>query len=317
MEYDALARHRQDKGPANTLPPDTSKSSPSRSEPTLPRRVPSPPWNNLQQGVSGSDPMLNNVQPGVSNLSRSSGESYGFSKELPPRYILDEWESDFEGTSQLLSKGLPSLDEPPPPVPPRNPLPQNDPFIVHRSSAPRDVNLFTPEVDQPKLSSGDTLNYDNLNDSLSKLNGDWLSPNRSLRLNGDKSGKAVARSNTLPPQVPPRTYLPGQKSTRSQRRVSVDPVRIHRISFMLFFILFLHCYFERIFYCQIKYLFKKTTLNHFRYLWVPDQMALVTSSFRCLKRGMKKWRPSVMYLTCELLCCVFVFRNYFLKLIFI
>lgn len=231
MEYDALARHRQDKSPANTLPPDTSKSSPSRSEPTLPRRVPSPPWNNLQQGVSGSDPMLNHVQPGVSNLSHSSGESHGFSKE--PRYILDEWESDFEGTSQLLSKGLPSLDEPPPPVPPRNPIPQNDPFIVHRSSVPRDVNLFTPEVDQPKLSPGDALNYDNLNDSLSKLNGDWLSPNRSRRVNGDKSGKAVARSNTLPPQVPPRTYVPGQKSTRSQRRVSVDPVSIHRIFFMI------------------------------------------------------------------------------------
>ncbi len=222
MEYDALARHRQDKGPANTLPPETSKSSPAKSEPSMPRRVPSPPWNNLQQGVSGSDPMLNHVQPGVSNLSRSSGESHGFSKE--PRYILDEWESDLEGTAQLLSKGLPSLDEPPPPVPPRNPIPQNDPFIVHQSSAPRDVNLFTPEVDQPKLSFGDTLNYDNLNDSLSKLNEDWLSPNRSRRVNGAKSGKAVARSNTLPPQVPPRTYLPAQKSTRSQRRVSVDPV---------------------------------------------------------------------------------------------
>uniref|UniRef100_A0A8C2APD0 Phosphatidylinositol-4-phosphate 3-kinase, catalytic subunit type 2 beta n=1 Tax=Cyprinus carpio TaxID=7962 RepID=A0A8C2APD0_CYPCA len=223
MEYDALARHRQDKGPANTLPPETSKSSPAKSEPSMPRRVPSPPRNNLQQGVSGSDPMLNHVQPGVSNLSRSSGESHGFSKE--PRYILDELESDLKGTAQLLSKGLPSLDEPPPPVPPRNPIPQNDPFIVHRSSTPRDVNLFTPEVDQPKLYFGDTLNYDNLNDSLSKLNGDWLSPNRSRRVHGDKSGKAVARSNTLPPQIPPRTYFPAQKSTRSQRRVSVDPVR--------------------------------------------------------------------------------------------
>uniref|UniRef100_A0A8C1CD78 Phosphatidylinositol-4-phosphate 3-kinase catalytic subunit type 2 beta n=1 Tax=Cyprinus carpio carpio TaxID=630221 RepID=A0A8C1CD78_CYPCA len=212
MEYDALARHRQDKGPANTLPPETSKSSPAKSEPSMPRRVPSPPRNNLQQGVSGSDPMLNHVQPGVSNLSRSSGESHGFSKE--PRYILDELER------------LPSLDEPPPPVPPRNPIPQNDPFIVHRSSTPRDVNLFTPEVDQPKLYFGDTLNYDNLNDSLSKLNGDWLSPNRSRRVHGDKSGKAVARSNTLPPQIPPRTYFPAQKSTRSQRRVSVDPVSL-------------------------------------------------------------------------------------------
>lgn len=231
MEYDALSLHRQDKGPASTLPPDTRKSSPSRSEPSLPRRVPSPSWNNCQQGVSGSDPALSQVQPEVSNLSRSGEE---FSKE--PRYILDEWENDFEGTSQLLSKGLPPPDEPPP-VPPRNPIPQNDSFIVRRSPAPRDVNLYTPEVDKPKLSFGDALNYDNLNDSLSKLNGDWPSP-QGRRANGEKSGKAVARSNTLPPQVPPRTYVPGQKSTRGQRRVSVDPVSVLRaklLSTQLFF----------------------------------------------------------------------------------
>ncbi|KAA0707732.1 Phosphatidylinositol 4-phosphate 3-kinase C2 domain-containing subunit beta [Triplophysa tibetana] len=219
MEYDALALHRQDKGPASTVPPDTGKSSPSRSETSLPRRVPTPPWNNCQQGVSGSDPALSQVKPDVSNLSRSGEE---FSKE--PRYILDEWENDFEGTSQLLSKGLPPPDEPPP-VPPRNPIPQSDSFIVRRSPAPRDVNLYTPEVDKPKLSFGDDLNYDNLNDSLSKLNGDWPSP-QGRRANGEKSGKAVARSNTLPPQVPPRTYVPGQKRTRSQRRVSVDPVSL-------------------------------------------------------------------------------------------
>ncbi|XP_051967813.1 phosphatidylinositol 4-phosphate 3-kinase C2 domain-containing subunit beta-like [Xyrauchen texanus] len=201
MEYDALARHREDKGPGSTLLAETSKSSPSRSEPSLPRRVPSP-RNNLQQVVSGSDPMTNPVQPGVSNLSRSIGESHSYSKE--PCYILDKWENELEGTSQLLTKGLSPLDEPPP-VPPRNPILQNDLFIVHRNSAPRDVNMFTPEMDQPKLSSGDTLNYDNLNDSLSKLN---------------------AHSNTLPPQVPPRTYLPVQKSTRSQRRVSVEPVSL-------------------------------------------------------------------------------------------
>lgn len=210
MEYDALSRHKKDKEPSGRGLPESSKSTPSRTEQTPPRPLPSPPGSNLHRGLSGSDPMLDLIQPGVSNPSRSS-----YSKES--LYI-----KDYEGTSRELSKGLPPPDEPPPAVPPRNPIPHADSVLARRVSTPRDVNLFTPEVDQPKLLSGDTMNYDNLNDSLMRLNGDWPSP-RGRRVNGDQSGKPVARSKTLPPQVPPRTYQPGQN--RSNRRVSADPVR--------------------------------------------------------------------------------------------
>uniref|UniRef100_A0A8B9LLC0 Phosphatidylinositol-4-phosphate 3-kinase, catalytic subunit type 2 beta n=1 Tax=Astyanax mexicanus TaxID=7994 RepID=A0A8B9LLC0_ASTMX len=220
MEYDALSRLKQDKGPAETGTPESSKSSTTRTERPLPRPLPSPPGGNLHHGLSGSDPMLNLIQPGVSNPSRSF-----YSKE--PLYILDsQGKDDYEGTSRMLSKGLPPPDEPPPAVPPRNPIPQPDSFMARRGSAPRDVNLFTPDVDQPKLPSGDTMNYDNLNDSLMRLNGDWPSSPRARRAYSEQSGKPVARSKTLPPQVPPRTYIPGQMSTRSNRRVSADPVSL-------------------------------------------------------------------------------------------
>lgn len=219
MEYDALSRLKQDKDPAGRGESESSKTMPSRN--TQSRRIPSPPGTNLCQGLSGSDPILNLIQPGVSSPSRSNMDPHSYSKE--PLYILENpGKNDYERMTEGLSKGLPPLDEPPPAVPPRNPIPQQDSFHLCRGSAPRDVNLFSPEVDQPKLPSGETLNYDNLNDSLMRLSG-RQSP-RQQKVNGDQSGKPVARSKTLPPQVPPRTYLPGQKGIRNNRRVSADPV---------------------------------------------------------------------------------------------
>lgn len=219
MEYDALSRLRQDKEPGTKDDPGSVKTLPQRNSRSRP--LPSPPQTNLRQTLSGSDPLLNLIQPGVSNPSRSNVDSYN--KE--PLYILSEpGKNDHEGMSQMSSKGLPPPDEPPPAIPPRNPILHPDLFMPTRSSAPRDVNLFSPEVDQPKLLSGETLNYDKLNDSLMILNGDCQSPR--VRRFSEESGKPVARSKTLPPQVPPRTYLPGQRSYRSNRRASIDPVCI-------------------------------------------------------------------------------------------
>lgn len=221
MEYDALSRLKQDKDPAERGESgERGKTLPSRS--TQPRRIPSPPGTNLRQGLSGSDPILNLIQPGVSSPSRSIVAPHGYSKE--PLYILENpGKDDYERMTEGISKGLPPPDEPPPAIPPRNPIPQPDSYHLCRGSAPRDVNLFSPEVDQPKLSSGETINYDNLNDSLLRLSSVRQSP-RHQKVNGDQSGKPVARSKTLPPQVPPRTYLPGQKGVRNNRRVSADPV---------------------------------------------------------------------------------------------
>lgn len=254
MEYDALSRLKQDKSgtgtsqtPASTAPSQTRSKTPNptieRPRPTPSQLSPAPTGGSLLRGLSGSDSSLN--QPGGSQSPHSIPD-----RALPPQggyikeslYILDSPEvskfSDCSGPSLgdslgsgsgFLPKGFPSLpDDVPPAIPPRNPIPPSsgseNPFLPSRGSTmPRDVNLYTPEVDQPKVTSGE-LNYDNINDSLSRLNGSRQGP-RGRRANGDQSGKPVARSKTLPPQVPPRTYVPVPKSNKNQRRVSADPVR--------------------------------------------------------------------------------------------
>lgn len=254
MEYDALSRLKQDKSGTgisqggSRAPTQTRSKTPNpsieRPRPTPSQPIPAPTEGSLLRGLSGSDSSLN--QPGGSQSphsipSRAVPPQPGYVKES--LYILDSPEvskfRDYSGSSLgdsfgsgsgFLSKGFPSLpDDVPPAIPPRNPIPPSssseNPFLPPRvSSVPRDVNLFTPEVDQPKVTSGE-LNYDNINDSLSRLNGSRQSGPRGRRANGDQSGKPVARSKTLPPQVPPRTYVPAPKSNKNQRRVSADPVR--------------------------------------------------------------------------------------------
>lgn len=250
MEYDALSRLKQDKGGAGTG--QTGSLAPSNSQSTAPslssehprltasQPVHAPVGGSLLRGLSGSDSSLN--QPGGSQSphsipSRVAPPYGGYIKES--LYILDSPGIKFrdgsgsslgpETGSGVLPKALPTLpNDIPPAIPPRNPLPplpgSENPFLPPRGSIVfRDVNLFTPEVDQPKLTSGE-LNYDNINDSLSRLNENRQGP-RGRRTNGDQSGRPVARSKTLPPQVPPRTYMPVPKSNKNQRRVSADPVR--------------------------------------------------------------------------------------------
>ncbi|XP_022597730.1 phosphatidylinositol 4-phosphate 3-kinase C2 domain-containing subunit beta [Seriola dumerili] len=255
MEYDALSRLKQDKsGPGisqagSRAPTQTRSKTPNpsieRPRPSPSQPIPASTEGSLLRGLSGSDSSLN--QPGGSQSPHSIP-----ARALPPQggyvkeslYILDSPEvskfRDYSGSSLgdslgsgsgFLSKGFPSLpDDVPPAIPPRNPIPPSsgseNPFLPPRgSTAPRDVNLFTPEVDQPKVTSGE-LNYDNINDSLSRLNGSRQGGPRGRRPNGDQSGKPVARSKTLPPQVPPRTYVPVPKSNKNQRRVSADPVSL-------------------------------------------------------------------------------------------
>ncbi|XP_028284836.1 phosphatidylinositol 4-phosphate 3-kinase C2 domain-containing subunit beta [Parambassis ranga] len=249
MEYDALSRLKQDKGGAGTsqtgsLAPSNTRStvpglSSEHPRPTASQPIPAPVGGSLLRGLSGSDSSLN--QPGGSQSPHSipgrvAPPYGGYIKES--LYILDSPGTKFRdgstsslgpGTgSGILPKALPTLpNDIPPAIPPRNPIPplpgSENPFLPPRGSIVfRDVNLFTPEVDQPKVTSGE-LNYDNINDSLSRLNETRQGP-RGRRTNGDQSGRPVARSKTLPPQVPPRTYMPVPKSNKNQRRVSADPV---------------------------------------------------------------------------------------------
>uniref|UniRef100_A0A8C4ZYB7 Phosphatidylinositol-4-phosphate 3-kinase catalytic subunit type 2 beta n=1 Tax=Gadus morhua TaxID=8049 RepID=A0A8C4ZYB7_GADMO len=250
MEYDALSRLKQDKGvPAG---PESGSKPVSRPPPPpsieRPRPVPSghvssPPGGNLLRGLSGSDSSLN--QPAGSRSPTRSPTRPPLSRPAPPRgplskeplYILDG-EGDLlpgsrygPGSSPAPKGAPPPTDDMPPAIPPRNPLPQlsgsDNPFLPPRGpppGAPHDVNLFTPDVDRPKVTS-EEVTYESLNAALSRLNSERQGQ-RSRRASGEPPGKPVARSKTLPPQVPPRTYMPAPKSKRNLRRVSADPVAL-------------------------------------------------------------------------------------------
>ncbi|XP_029007778.1 phosphatidylinositol 4-phosphate 3-kinase C2 domain-containing subunit beta [Betta splendens] len=254
MEYDALSRLKQDKNCPGTGQTESSASIQTRSKtpnpsvehprPAPSQPIPGPTVGRLLTGLSGSNPSLN--QPGGSQSppcipARVLPPQEGYTKES--LYILDSTEvrrfgkgvdfshgDSFGCGPESFPKGFHSFpDDEPPAIPPRHPIPQSlaseNPFLsAPGSTAPRNLNLFNPDVDQPKVTS-EELNYDNINESLSRLNGTrQASHGRSASV--DQPGKPVARSKTLPPQVPPRTYMPVPKSNKNQRRVSADPVSL-------------------------------------------------------------------------------------------
>lgn len=228
MEYDALSRIKQDRGGGGAGGGAGADHAPSRSKtpnPSVqwPRPVPGPSGDPLLRGLSGSDPSLHLPPPSLPPRLAPPPHS------KDPPFILDSQDSHF--SSDFLSKGSALFpDDIPPAVPPRNPLPSSgagpeNPFLPPWGSMlppppTRDVNLFLPDLDLPKVGGAD-LNYETINQSLAQLNG-----GRQGR--ADQSGKPVARSKTLPPQVPPRTYVPAPKSNKNQRRVSADPVRSNK-----------------------------------------------------------------------------------------
>ncbi|XP_057702074.1 phosphatidylinositol 4-phosphate 3-kinase C2 domain-containing subunit beta isoform X2 [Corythoichthys intestinalis] len=99
---------------------------------------------------------------------------------------------DGPADSRTLPKNFPDEDDEPPAIPPRNPVPPP-------SSSLRDVNVYTPDA------------TDNL---TAQADGG----------RGERPGKPVGRSDTLPPRVPPRTYAPIAKSDKNRRRASAEPV---------------------------------------------------------------------------------------------
>uniref|UniRef100_A0A4W5NKD1 Phosphatidylinositol-4-phosphate 3-kinase catalytic subunit type 2 beta n=1 Tax=Hucho hucho TaxID=62062 RepID=A0A4W5NKD1_9TELE len=194
MEYDALSRLKQDKGGDS----QGTSSQGGGKVPTL------PPWEGQRQVDRPLPPRPSLSPPGRSLLRGLSGS---------------------ELTLHHLQPGGSHSPQPSPAraTPPRGSHSKEPLYILESFPPPPDEP--PPAVDQPKLSSGETLNYESLNDALSKLNGDLPSA-RGRRANGDQSGKLLARSKTLPPQVPPRTYVPIQKSNKNQHRVSADPVTL-------------------------------------------------------------------------------------------
>ncbi|XP_038675514.1 phosphatidylinositol 4-phosphate 3-kinase C2 domain-containing subunit beta [Scyliorhinus canicula] len=163
-----------------------------------------------------------------------------YAPPVPPRVPLSS--SRNATSTDHWSKGLPSES-------------------IEKLTTPNDINLFSPSnddsngkiVEPPNIYSGqrisdeefELIDYDDLNDAITKLNlmstyGEntklirvgSIGPNSICKgkdEKGESSGKPVSRSKTLPPQVPPRTYMSkygNQNNAVHQsknRRVSVDP----------------------------------------------------------------------------------------------
>lgn len=155
----------------------------------------------------------------------------------------------------------------PPPLPPRQPL-WSCPEGNQRSGKgsppsskgpqPRDINMFSAaherahgkllgrrisEEDPYSVTDyGSITDYSGINDAITCLNLKSTYESEVLReaargwkegrsiFEKESSGKPVARSKTMPPQVPPRTYVSrfGNRKNlvlNKNRRISIDPVR--------------------------------------------------------------------------------------------
>ncbi|KAK7879163.1 hypothetical protein WMY93_034053, partial [Mugilogobius chulae] len=237
MEYDALSRIKQDRGqdPGQDRGQEQGRGQ-GRSQET-PRICPPAPNTRTKTTVQSihrprptasrnfntnlPDAALDLPGGSTQTLTPAGAPPAGLSVSKEPLYILEALETNKQTCDD-------QSDEAPPAVPPRLPITPAPHLSVtqalplpsdHASRAPpRDINLFTPDGDASKLEPKAEPDFDGLNQSLLRLND--TPPPRPRR---DQSGKPVARSKTLPPQVPPRTYLPTVKTNRTQRRVSADP----------------------------------------------------------------------------------------------
>ncbi|XP_003220456.2 phosphatidylinositol 4-phosphate 3-kinase C2 domain-containing subunit beta isoform X1 [Anolis carolinensis] len=140
----------------------------------------------------------------------------------------------------------------PPPLPPRIAI--WDTSEVNQASLkesqPNDINMFSSSQERPdgkwlgrRISEEDpysTVDYDGINDAITRLNlkstydtellrdATWSWKEGRSIFEKESSGKPVARSKTMPPQVPPRTYISrsgGRKNAALNKnwRISADP----------------------------------------------------------------------------------------------
>ncbi|XP_067387970.1 phosphatidylinositol 4-phosphate 3-kinase C2 domain-containing subunit beta [Emydura macquarii macquarii] len=235
----------------------------SGSDPTL-------NYNSLSVQGSSSTPGTNNS---TSSVPPSEPESQPWLKgplASDYLYIFDGSEEDFlseplNGTS--CQDGSPKKLSPPP-LPPRisiwsssevNHSSLKDPPLSHKGPQPKDINMFSSahELADGKLlgrriSEEDpygAMDYDGINDAITRLNLKSTYDTELLRestwgwkegrsiFEKETTGKPVARSKTMPPQVPPRTYASkfGNRKNvvpNKNRRISVDPVasRLHPLA---------------------------------------------------------------------------------------
>uniref|UniRef100_A0A8C8ALD0 Phosphatidylinositol-4-phosphate 3-kinase catalytic subunit type 2 beta n=1 Tax=Otus sunia TaxID=257818 RepID=A0A8C8ALD0_9STRI len=181
-------------------------------------------------------------------------------------YIFEGSGGDFlgeplNGTSPHDGGGSSPKKLSPPPLPPRHPL-WSSPEGSQRSGKgsppsskgpqPRDINMFSAAHERAhgkllgrRISEEDPYgiaDYGGINDAITCLNLKSTYESEVLReaargwkegrsiFEKESSGKPVARSKTMPPQVPPRTYVSrfGNRKNlapNKNHRISIDPVR--------------------------------------------------------------------------------------------
>nr|XP_028590053.1 phosphatidylinositol 4-phosphate 3-kinase C2 domain-containing subunit beta isoform X1 [Podarcis muralis]XP_028590054.1 phosphatidylinositol 4-phosphate 3-kinase C2 domain-containing subunit beta isoform X1 [Podarcis muralis] len=173
-------------------------------------------------------------------------------------YIFDSTGGDFltdppnSTPHQNSSSGSSPKKLSPPPLPPRiaiwNASEVNQASL--KGSQPNDINMFSSTHERAdgkllgrRISEEDpysTVDYDGINDAITRLNlkstydtdllrdAPWSWKEGRSIFEKESSGKPVARSKTMPPQVPPRTYVSrsgGRKNSgpNKNRRISADP----------------------------------------------------------------------------------------------
>ncbi|MEJ1270063.1 phosphatidylinositol-4-phosphate 3-kinase catalytic subunit type 2 beta [Cricetulus griseus] len=223
----------------------------SGSDPTLNYNSISPP-EELSNSTS-QDP-----QPGPDPWPKGSlpGDYLYIFDGSDGRLSLSPGSGDTDGSCKKLS---------PPPLPPRVSIWDAPPLPPRKGSPspskipqPNDINSFSlveqppdkllgpqdPEEEELPDGGGQrhmlgSVDYDGINDAITRLNlkstydseilsdatKGWKEGRGPLDFNKDTSGKPVARSKTMPPQVPPRTY-----TSRYANRKNATPGKNRRIS---------------------------------------------------------------------------------------
>ncbi|XP_054147603.1 phosphatidylinositol 4-phosphate 3-kinase C2 domain-containing subunit beta [Melozone crissalis] len=258
MEYDALSRLRQDKEESRARKEQLQERSLISWDDPADRSA-----IKAARGLSGSDPALSHAVPNVPEGPQvPPGPS-------TPRVEPQPWKGPLSGDYLLIFEGSQQdfLGEPlngsephegggspkklsPPPLPPRHPLwgcPEGgqlsgkaSPLSPKSQAQPRDINMFSVAQDKlvgRRISQEDPYGVDAItclnlkstyeSEALREGSRGWKE-GRSI-LEKESSGKPVARSKTMPPQVPPRTYgarAGGRKNLAANRnrRISVEPV---------------------------------------------------------------------------------------------
>ncbi|XP_038018115.1 LOW QUALITY PROTEIN: phosphatidylinositol 4-phosphate 3-kinase C2 domain-containing subunit beta [Motacilla alba alba] len=258
MEYDALSRLRQDKEESRARKEQLQERSLISWDDPVDRNA-----IKAARGLSGSDPALGRAVPNVPEGPQAPpGPS-------PPRPEPQPWKGPLSGDYLLIFEGSQRdfLGEPlngsephegggspkklsPPPLPPRHPLwgcPEGgqrsgkaSPLSPKGQGQPRDINMFSVAQDKllgRRISQEDPYGVDAItclnlkstyeSEVLRDGSRGWKE-GRSI-LEKESSGKPVARSKTMPPQVPPRTYGARAGSRKNlaanrNRRISVEPV---------------------------------------------------------------------------------------------